>query len=518
MAAKTLRANFRRMFRDKRNEIANLAGIGGNIIFDLTIGGNAFIKGMQTGMVKGEILKTAGLSEKANSYKVWKTAVTNAVKEIKNDSLYKTKWTKGEYNPGRYIYKTPNDLSVTIRFIRVESGSRGSVPVDAVDKLARKFRELVYEEWKKEVEETLKSPGGQQSLFSESVETGYGDIVTSTKGLNDRPVKAIIADNTNVSHADKTTKADIAIRKLNESNPGLIIKTGSGIKADIQDILGFIDDNLEVNLKKTQRKKKLGEYEFTTSIRAKLEYNVKGSAKSDSKDWIDRVDIAINDFIESEVQKGSSSRYYEVFGADPDGRASKTPRKTVAQDAALDLILPLTKSGNPDMRFKINKEHFFKPDSRSIPIQKSKKTSPVIEAAIAAQLAGRTAGAERPEQEKRKKTENIQKIQRLINKRLSPEVRRNMGKPALTNRTGIFSNSAELVSLRQTKAGLSGEYTYMKTGGGTSKNRGGVYQTFENEGVKDWPAGYNPKPLISKSIRNLAMQYTEQKLVSLRRV
>ena len=93
-----------------------------------------------------------------------------------------------------------------------------------------------------------------------------------------------------------------------------------------------------------------------------------------------------------------------------------------------------------------------------------------------------------------------------------------MGKPALTNRTGIFSNSAELVSLRQTKAGLSGEYTYMRTGGGTSKNRGGVYETFENTGKYKWPAGYNPKPLIAKSIRDLAINYTTQKLVSLRRV
>ena len=47
--------------------------------------------------------------------------------------------------------------------------------------------------------------------------------------------------------------------------------------------------------------------------------------------------------------------------------------------------------------------------------------------------------------------------------------------------------------------------------------RAWCYQTFENTGQRRWPLGYNPKPLIAKSIRNLAMQYTEQKLVSLRR-
>ena len=129
-----------------------------------------------------------------------------------------------------------------------------------------------------------------------------------------------------------------------------------------------------------------------------------------------------------------------------------------------------------------------------------------------------SAGAKRPQQNIRKGVDETLKLTRTINKRLPAEVRRNMGKPALTNRTGIFSNSAELVSLRQTKAGLSGEYTYMRTGGGTSKNRRGVYETFENTGKYSWPTGYNPKPLIAKSIRNLAMQYTEKRLVSLRRI
>ena len=61
---------------------------------------------------------------------------------------------------------------------------------------------------------------------------------------------------------------------------------------------------------------------------------------------------------------------------------------------------------------------------------------------------------------------------------------------------------------RYTGKGIDGEYTYLLS----------PYETFENTGDKRWPGGYNPKPLIAKSIRNLAMQYTSQKLVSLRRV
>lgn len=103
--------------------------------------------------------------------------------------------------------------------------------------------------------------------------------------------------------------------------------------------------------------------------------------------------------------------------------------------------------------------------------------------------------------------EDLFKLERLINRRLPAEVRRNMGRPALQNQTGRFSNSVKLESLRQTAGGISGEYSYQLS----------PYETFENTGSRRWPTGYNPKPLIAKSIRNLAIQYTEQKFTSLRR-
>ena len=98
-------------------------------------------------------------------------------------------------------------------------------------------------------------------------------------------------------------------------------------------------------------------------------------------------------------------------------------------------------------------------------------------------------------------TREINKLRNKINRRLPAEVRRNMGRPALENRTSRFSNSAMLTDLRQGPKTLIGKYTYMIN----------PYSTFENEGERQWPTGYNPKPLIAQSIRNLAMQYTEQK-------
>ena len=102
---------------------------------------------------------------------------------------------------------------------------------------------------------------------------------------------------------------------------------------------------------------------------------------------------------------------------------------------------------------------------------------------------------------------NLAKVQTAINRRLPAEVRRNMGRPALINRTGRFSNSVELVGLRQGPNTIIGDYTYQLR----------PYETFEGNGPREWPVGYNPKPLISKSIRNLASAFIDQKF-TLRRV
>ena len=113
----------------------------------------------------------------------------------------------------------------------------------------------------------------------------------------------------------------------------------------------------------------------------------------------------------------------------------------------------------------------------------------------------------RQTREKGKQGQNLAKMQTAINRRLPAEVRRNMGRPALINRTGRFSDSAELVRLKQGPNTIMGDYTYQLN----------PYETFENTGEREWPAGYNPKTLIAKSIRNLAVGMTTQKF-TLRRV
>ena len=115
----------------------------------------------------------------------------------------------------------------------------------------------------------------------------------------------------------------------------------------------------------------------------------------------------------------------------------------------------------------------------------------------------------------------LNKLRAKINRSLPAEVRRNMGRPRLINQTGTFSNSVKLESLRQGAKTIIGEYTYLRTGGGSPPRSGqpGVYETFERMGVyaDRWPVMYNPKPLITMSIRNLAKKHTDAKF-TLRRI
>ena len=99
-------------------------------------------------------------------------------------------------------------------------------------------------------------------------------------------------------------------------------------------------------------------------------------------------------------------------------------------------------------------------------------------------------------------------VKKAINKRLPGEVRRNMGRPALNYKTGRFAESTMVESITPAARTLLVKYTY----------RLNPYETFENSGKRKWPSGYNPKPLISKSIRNLALSMFKIEALTTRRV
>ena len=93
----------------------------------------------------------------------------------------------------------------------------------------------------------------------------------------------------------------------------------------------------------------------------------------------------------------------------------------------------------------------------------------------------------------------------FINDRLAGQIQKNMGRPALINRTGRFAQSANVVSAVGKPNGLHLDYTYNP-----------LYKVFE-DGQGSYSSNYDPRPLIEKSIRELAAQKIETKF-TLRRV
>jgi len=150
--------------------------------------------------------------------------------------------------------------------------------------------------------------------------------------------------------------------------------------------------------------------------------------------------------------------------------------------------------------------------------KKARKAPRINKLNSRAMTKARGAATAAVEKGNRENVMSLKALQGAINRRLPAEVRRNMGGEGLINRSGTFSNSPQLLTIRQAPTGLTGDYTYMKTGGGTPPRSGqrGVYGTFENHGR--WGGDrYDPRELIKTSIRNLAMEIAQEKFVQLRR-
>jgi len=93
----------------------------------------------------------------------------------------------------------------------------------------------------------------------------------------------------------------------------------------------------------------------------------------------------------------------------------------------------------------------------------------------------------------------------FINSRLTGQIQRNMGRPALINQSGRFAQSASVVNAIGKPNGIHMDYTYNP-----------LYRVFE-EGEGGYPVTYDPRRLIEKSIRELAIQKVEAKF-TLRRI
>lgn len=101
-------------------------------------------------------------------------------------------------------------------------------------------------------------------------------------------------------------------------------------------------------------------------------------------------------------------------------------------------------------------------------------------------------------------TEEAFKTRAFINAKLAKKVAGNMGRPGLINQSGRFAESVTLTNAASTGNMTHFDYTYNP-----------LYRVFE--GGKDFTPNYDPRPLIERSIRQLAAARLETKF-TLRRV
>ena len=223
----------------------------------------------------------------------------------------------------------------------------------------------------------------------------------------------------------------------------------------------------------------------------------------------------IEEILNKELNKDKYLHRF-VQATDPDKSASKPLTEQIIEDVTKTLLRPYTKAGRPDFRYKVNRPlknlKQFQNRTRYGSVKKAtgrikrKTISKTIRTPIKAKPStSRETG--QGQEARPSHAADLARLKKYIQGRLPAEVRRNMGRPALQNITGRFSNSVQLLSLVQGKNTIMAKYTYLLR----------PYSTFENKGMKRWPMSYNPKPLIAKSIRNLAVGRIEQKL-TVRRV
>ena len=439
--------------------------------------------------------------DKINNSKVWtaslRRVLTNLPTSLGGQNL-QTMPARGIVpGPGVYILTRRNTqnpfLSIIICYTQGKKGAARATP----DRIAKEFRDLIWKDWVNTSGIADQLPG---SLFG--APTTRVRKAGTPRTLSDAQADWISGGSSGgaeLAHTSQTTEGVLTLREIEEFQAS--VNLGYGLTT--HDLTESVRNSMGIDYEEVNNKEGLGSFTFDSYVHMRFDKNFPGSEYTDLKN--------VRAEYKKEIRK-------QLAAAPFLNNARRELSKSPADKAIEDSIVEITKS------FKTKKSATlsttkkviakpFKKEPRRKTIKRPKSTTSASKVVSTLAVAG-SGKRLRPQKEKADKQKSISSLKNQINKRLPAEVRRNMGRPALKNQTGDFSNSARLLELRNTSKGLSGSFTYTLTGGGRSKNRQGVYQTFENG---QWPSGYNPKPLIAKSIRNLAMVYTKQKLVSLRR-
>lgn len=489
------------LFLDKESKkIGKGFIIGGESVLEVTVGGQDFIDAMLK--VTERILdQMAPHLKKYNNKTNWNEALASVTTELKSMKgiMVGTRFYRFStgpkisippvmgyptLNPGIYADK----LTKTRLELSLVSSDKSGLKFNntQAEQLFKGLRGALWDKWIKIVDKKTKTANNLPG----SEDRGKRSATDPGKPVRRGTIKSLLGTGgVRAAHSEKSTQASFVLNSLIDKAPAMSFPA----IINPRDIGKEVQNSLKLSYSRQRTKRKLGDYTQANMVEVRFARN-----KTETTDL-----GPIKDAIEKTLREKIKVAFKAGLIADMTEEASK-PFTKAAQEDVIKTLVDSFKTKNKRTKKK-TKAKKFAPIQDSIDIRKPSKTGKRAQrrnisiggAALFRTASGKPQG----------KTKSLASIKSKINSKLPTEVRRNMGKPALTNRTGRFSNSVELVKLRQGPKTVIGEYAYMDN----------PYKTFENQGQRKWPSGYNPKPLITKSIRNLALQHVEAKF-TLRRV
>lgn len=437
--------------------------------------------------------------QKINTPADWAKAGTKVLKRYartKKIGRFKSLKTQTESKTGKrgtYINQSINSVGSEMKIAIWEPKGKANSRIQTIYDA---FTKDIWIEWAKmnNVSKILAVQGGNLADPNQGFRRiGTGGAVRDTTVIKTFKTAA------NREHSPDTTTASQAIRDLETSIKGSRPAINyNGISVNTFDIIQHIKANTSIDWDLKTTKNSIGNYKATNVVKISLGKNPK-NLDSDLGKLLEKAETAIRDELEVTVKK---------YLSDEDFEASTSRKDQITADVTQDLIRPLTQAGLPDMRFKVNKKHKLQTKKRKENLKKKETYKPQKSMFNVSTSAILLKPQKSTEKKKEKDAQNLSRLQTILNRSIAKKVQQDMGRPALRNQTGRFANSVQIERLTKTKAGIAGDYTYQLS----------PYQTFENEGPRRWPTGYNPKPLITNSIRELALQYTTEKFTYLRRI
>jgi len=523
MAIKNLQKAFKKSLTAAAKKYKKyVSGLGADTLAEFNFDIDPLVKACEQGtklVAEGLELaatnKERGKEEKdamldANDPKVWKKLITARFKEIKNTRKWGGAAIKATGSKARHpkngVYFLEKQKDIKTEFGLLIWCKRPSDADKIIERGINKLLKDLWEDFQKISFGAAEDP--QNRLWGRHVPAD--EESKSRTGKSKMTVMQKFRRGVDTEHTEQATIAKFALEQ-NYEDIELEYKGNYGVVS--LDPVKFIKDNMIADWGQVIKKRQFANFKANNVVTLRLGPNPELS--TDVRELGDYIYPYLKDEI-NKVEKGSLFDW-ALEGSKPIADQIRDDViKDITKDYRLAANRPRTKSGAFDMRFKVNQGlknlKAFKPINRKEILGatgggKSGVTKRTKSHSIPGKKRKQRKESGQGQEARTSVATDLARLKQEINKNLSAEVTRNMGKPALSYQTGRFANSVQLLNLTQARNTVMAKYTYLLD----------PYATFENTGRYRWPMAYNPKPLIAKSIRNLAQGRIEQKL-TVRRV